>query len=241
MKTLYTRWLILILLTCGAIFCTDATFAQGLPFDTPTPDYVEQPQIFPPESPPTAEAKVVAGESLLPPPSSAKKEGGDDSENGKKSIFPEDWKRLLAMIGIVTGVVFILMFLMRKFRSDYPKAMPREIFEVLGKGMLGYHQQIYVFRCGNKLFLVAISSLGVEPIGEITDPVEVEFLTRTCRGEIVTRSMFTQSPAAPPSGAAPASASSTGSPASTGLDDAKTRTAFDDIYQQVVSQRKTGG
>lgn len=228
MKTFYTRLLILTILACG-LFFADAALAQGPPF-SPPPDYVEAPQNFPPETPPEeVDITVVPGESLLPPPSSAKKGSGDDSDGDKKSVFPEDWKRLLATLAVVTGAVFILLFLMRKFRSDYPKAMPREIFEVLGKGTLGYHQQVHVFRCGNKLFLVAISSLGVERIGEITDPVEVEFLTRTCRGEIVTRSMFTQPPPASPD------------PVPQKPEDGKERTPFDEIYQQVVSRHKTGG
>lgn len=229
MKTFYTRLLILIILASG-LFFTDAALPQGPPFNPP-PDYVEPPQNFPPESPPVeVDVSVMPNESLLPPPSSAKKDADDDSGDEKKSALPDDWKRLLATIAAVTGAAFILLFLMRKLRSDCPKAMPREVFEVLGKGTLGYHQQVYVFRCGNKLFLVAISSLGVERIGEITDPVEVEFLTRTCRGEIVTRSMFVQSePAA------------TAAPAAKKAEDGKTPTAFDEIYQQVVSRHKTGG
>jgi hypothetical protein len=38
-------------------------------------------------------------------------------------------------------------------------------------------------RCGNKLLLLATSASGVQPLTEVTDPDEVDRLTRLCRGE----------------------------------------------------------
>ncbi len=215
------------------------------------PDYVERPSPKPDASAPA----VIPGANLEIAPTgepgaagsaaAAKNEESVDGDKNK-SVLPEDWKRLLATVAVVTGFLFVLMFLMKRMRPDCPRAMSREIFEVLGKGTLGFHQQVYMFRCGNKLFLVAISSLGVERIGEITDPVEVEFLTRTCRGELVTRNMFTQNtPAAQhPSSPQNSSASQSGAPTGGGVSgasgDPKARMSFDEIYQQVVSRHKNG-
>ena len=39
-------------------------------------------------------------------------------------------------------------------------------------------------RCGKKIFIVSLSQNGLDRVGEIEDPDEVERLTRRCGGEL---------------------------------------------------------
>ena len=172
-------------------------------------------------------ASPAVSQNLLPPPSDKSLIVGnanqENPETPEKKGFSE-FQKLLATIGVVTGFLLLLFLLLRKMRPDYPKPLPREIFEMLGKSSIGFNQQVVLLRCGRKIFVTAISSLGVERIGEITDPAEVEHLVRMCRGqsEISFGGGFEKNEPVMERGAIRGPA---GTP----------KTSFDEIYQQVLS------
>ncbi|MDO4550107.1 MAG: flagellar biosynthetic protein FliO [Planctomycetia bacterium] len=127
------------------------------------------------EVPPPTDKKIFLG---------TKAEGetqGKVLQEGKPKESQEIYT-LLWMFGILTVIMFVVFCLLRKFRQDGSQVLSREVFEILGKTHLGFHQQVYLLRCGKTIFLVAISAQGVERIGEIRDLAEVELLTQMCHG-----------------------------------------------------------
>lgn len=190
-----------------------------------------------------------AGKQLVPGPSGKLPAAGNadqknPEEKEKKGLT--EFQKLLAMIGVVTGFLLLLFFLLRKLRPDYPKPLPREIFEILGKASIGFNQQVVLLRCGRKIFLTAISSLGVERVGEITDPAEVEYLVRICGGQNNEKKPISErgfpperigTDAFPKPAETPVRADSRNIPISP-AGEGKQKMSFDEIYQQVVGEQR---
>ena len=102
--------------------------------------------------------------------------------------------RLTVWIVLLTILFVVLILLQRKLRGRGISRLKPEAFEVLGTAPLAFRHQMYVMRCGNKVFLASLSQNGMDRIGEIDDPAEVERLTRLCRGEVLgTKSSGTSS------------------------------------------------
>lgn len=85
---------------------------------------------------------------------------------------------LAAVLGLFFGIAWIMR---RGLPSSATARLPAEVIEVLGRAPLAGRQQIQLLRLGNKLLLVCISPTGVNPLGEVTDPAEVERLAALCR------------------------------------------------------------
>ncbi|MDO4627955.1 MAG: hypothetical protein Q4C70_02100 [Planctomycetia bacterium] len=94
-------------------------------------------------------------------------------------------QKMLFALASVTLLFLVLLIILKKFSPGGVPELPREVFEVLGKSAFVARQQVYLLRCGEKLFLVSVSQNGLDRVGEIDDPAEVERLTRRCRGEIL--------------------------------------------------------
>lgn len=94
-------------------------------------------------------------------------------------------QKMLFALASVTLLFMVLLLILKKFSPGGVPELPREVFEALGKSTLVGRQQIYLLRCGEKLFLVSVSQNGLDRIGEIDNPAEVERITRRCRGEIL--------------------------------------------------------
>lgn len=106
-------------------------------------------------------------------------------ETGTKFSFSTGFQKLIFAVAAVTLLFMILIYVLKKFTPREAPALPKDVFEVLGKSPLAFRQQLYLMRCGQKLFIVSLSQNGLDRIGEIEDPMEVERLTRRCRGEIL--------------------------------------------------------
>ena len=60
------------------------------------------------------------------------------------------------------------------------KALPTEVVEVMGRTPFGPQQNLQLVRLGNKLLLLLNGPDGTHPIGEVSDPSEVEYLASLC-------------------------------------------------------------
>jgi flagellar biogenesis protein FliO len=87
---------------------------------------------------------------------------------------------VIGSLGLVLGLFFAVTWIFRRGMPGGMFLLPREALEVLGKAALGSRQQVQLIRVGHKLLLVAITPAGVQTLTEITDPNEIERLTRIC-------------------------------------------------------------
>ncbi|MDO4570813.1 MAG: hypothetical protein Q4D38_10540 [Planctomycetia bacterium] len=92
---------------------------------------------------------------------------------------------LLWSVGIVTLLFVVLICILKRFSPAGVPPLPPEAFEILGKAPLPNRQQLYVMRCGKKIFVASISQNGLDRVGEIEDEAEVDRLTRVCHGEVL--------------------------------------------------------
>lgn len=91
-----------------------------------------------------------------------------------------DAGRMLGSLALVLGGYFSLVWVSRHFGSN--GKVPSEVLEVLGQTPFGPKKQLQIVRLGSKLLLLINSPEGTHPIGEITDPEEVEYLASLCQG-----------------------------------------------------------
>jgi len=88
---------------------------------------------------------------------------------------------VLVSLGIVLGLFFLIAWLMKRGLPTAARRLPSEVVEVLGRAPLAGRQQMHVLRFGNKLLLVCASPSGVDTLGEITDPVEIDRVAGLCQ------------------------------------------------------------
>ena len=91
------------------------------------------------------------------------------------------WVTVGSSLAVVLGLFFVFAWIVRRSGGRSMQALPKEAVEVLGRAPLVGRQHIHLIRCGNKIVLVAVSPEHVEPLAEITEPVEVDRLTGLCR------------------------------------------------------------
>ncbi len=91
-----------------------------------------------------------------------------------------DVGRMLGSLALVLGGYFSLVWVSRHFGEN--GKVPSEVLEILGQTPFGPKKQLQIVRLGSKLLLLINSPDGTHPIGEITDPEEVEHLASLCQG-----------------------------------------------------------
>ena len=102
-----------------------------------------------------------------------------------KSYFHNfDVGRMLGSLALVLGGYFSLVWVSRHLGGN--GKVPSEVLEVLGQVPFGPKKQLQIVRLGSKLLLLINSPEGTHPIGEITDPEEVEYLASLCQGRKTT-------------------------------------------------------
>ena len=102
-----------------------------------------------------------------------------------KSYFQNfDVGRMLGSLALVLGGYFSLVWVSRQFGGN--GKVPSEVLEILGQVPFGPKKQLQIVRLGSKLLLLINSPEGTHPIGEITDPEEVEHLASLCQGRKAT-------------------------------------------------------
>ena len=88
-------------------------------------------------------------------------------------------------LAVVLGLFAALIWGTRKFgtRGGGNNIIPKEVFQTLGSTSIDPRTQVSLLRCGQKILIIARSSHGVQPLGEITDKDEVSHLIATCTGD----------------------------------------------------------
>jgi len=106
-----------------------------------------------------------------------------DSSGEKSSSGPRTMGAIVSVIGslaVVLGLFFVVAWLMRRSMPQSARRLPGEVVETLGRVPLAGRQQMHLLRFGNKLLLVCVSPTGVDTLGEITDPSEIDRVAALC-------------------------------------------------------------
>lgn len=99
--------------------------------------------------------------------------GGDDGR--LKNVF--------GSLAIVIGGYLGFVWLMKKFNLSSNRGIPTEVIEVIGSAPYGPKKTLQLVRLGSKLLLLMNSPEGTQPVGEITNAEEVEYLISLCKGK----------------------------------------------------------
>jgi flagellar biogenesis protein FliO len=93
-----------------------------------------------------------------------------------------DIKRIVGGLAVVIGGYLGLVWLLQMINPAGSGAIPREALEVVGSAPLNSKQNLQLIRLGSKLMLMIHGPDGVQPVGEVSDPAEVEDLLAICGG-----------------------------------------------------------
>ena len=123
-----------------------------------------------------------AGQMISSVSSSLKSQWDQGELKGKVGSYFQnfDAARMIGSLALVLGGYFGLVWVSRHFGGD--GKVPKEVVEVLGQTPFGPKKHLQIVRLGSKLLLLINGPEGTHPIGEITDPQEVEYLASLCPG-----------------------------------------------------------
>ncbi len=82
---------------------------------------------------------------------------------------------------VVIGLILVLARLFRRHAPLFSQTLPTEALEVLGRRYLDQRQSILLLRVGSRILVVGSSPTGLQGIGELSDPVEVDLVAGMCR------------------------------------------------------------
>lgn len=82
---------------------------------------------------------------------------------------------------LVIGVFAAIAFWMRRVGGRGGQSLPKEVWEVLGRGPLDTKHYVQLVKFGDRLLLVGISNNGIRTLTEVTDPEEVRQLSSASR------------------------------------------------------------
>ncbi len=106
---------------------------------------------------------------------------GDSATGGMKEKFGgADVSRIFGSLAVVLGGYFGFVWLMRMFNPGRPRGLPAEVVDVVGQIPFGQGEILQLVRLGSKLVLLNNGPAGLSPLGEITDPAEVDYLASLC-------------------------------------------------------------
>lgn len=108
---------------------------------------------------------------------------GSLSDKIKSFSDTSDIGKMLGSLTLVLGLYFSFVWIMRKINPNGNAGLPSEVIEVMGHVPFGPKRNLQLVRLGSKLLLLNNGPEGTQPLGEITDPVEVEYLASLCSGK----------------------------------------------------------
>ena len=85
-------------------------------------------------------------------------------------------------LAVVVGLILILARIFRRHAPLFSQALPTEALEILGRRFVDQRQSIVLLRIGSRILVVGSSAAGLQGIGEVSDPVEVDLIAGICRG-----------------------------------------------------------
>lgn len=92
-----------------------------------------------------------------------------------------NWVRMLGSLAIVVSGWLILMALLRRLSGGRSGRLPATVFELVGSARLNHRQSLQLVRVGSRLLVLMVSPEGAHPVGEISQPAEVESLLAGCQ------------------------------------------------------------
>jgi flagellar biogenesis protein FliO len=122
----------------------------------------------------------------LAPPTAAAADAASEVKSSTGGSLPfaftklESFSTAGAGLAIVVGLFLICVWMLRRGGAKTSGVLPADAFAVLGRAPLTPQSFAHLLRLGNKLVLVAMSPDGIQPLTEITDPMEVDRLTGLC-------------------------------------------------------------
>lgn len=124
----------------------------------------------------------------LPPRTS----GSDNAPSSRKSTSTGGslWTTVISLTAIV-GSLGLVAYWLRPYLG-VSRGLPIEALELLGRRVIEQKVTIHLVRCGGKVLIVGVSPDGARTLSEITDPVEVQRLIKTCHAPREARSIATQ-------------------------------------------------
>jgi flagellar biogenesis protein FliO len=126
---------------------------------------------------------------LAPHSSESASDKVDAESTSKSSALPfafsnlESFSTAGAGLAIVIGLFLVSMWMLRRGGAKQSGVLPSDAFVVLGRAPLTPQSFAHLIRLGNKLVLVAMSADGIQPLTEVTDPMEVDRLTGLCASD----------------------------------------------------------
>jgi flagellar biogenesis protein FliO len=122
----------------------------------------------------------------LAPPTVSSAEVTSDLKESKSTSLPfaftklESFSTAGAGLAIVVALFLVCVWMLRRGGAKTSGVLPADAFMVLGRAPLTAQSFAHLLRLGNKLVLVAMSPDGIQPLTEVTDPMEVDRLTGLC-------------------------------------------------------------
>ena len=102
------------------------------------------------------------------------------SKADKPSVTLSPWSAAGAL-AVVVGLILVLARLFRRHAPMFSQSLPQEALEILGRRFVDPRQAILLVRIGARILVVGSSANGLNPLGQIDDPVEVDLLAGLCR------------------------------------------------------------
>jgi flagellar biogenesis protein FliO len=110
----------------------------------------------------------------------SKIDAGKTGKSGNPGMTFSPWSAAGAL-AVVVGLILVLARLFRRHAPMFQQSLPQEAVEILGRRFVDPRQTILLVRIGSRILVVGSSANGLNSLGEIEDPVEVDVLAGMCR------------------------------------------------------------
>ncbi|MBI3865641.1 MAG: FliO/MopB family protein [Planctomycetia bacterium] len=121
---------------------------------------------------------------LIPAPAAGKspRTGSRAAETGKPAGGARTgWWTTLGSLTAVLALVYLTARVLKKSLPAAQRSLPVEVVQLLGRKALDYRNSVHLVRCGSRLLILGSSQAGLTSLGEISDPVEVDYLAGLCK------------------------------------------------------------
>ena len=98
----------------------------------------------------------------------------------RKQAAGSFWKTLI-VLAVIVAVILAAAKHLKKHGPRLSGGIPADAMELLGKRAIDRGQLIYLVRLGSRILIIGSSAAGLQTLGEINDPVEIDYLSGLCR------------------------------------------------------------
>jgi len=103
-----------------------------------------------------------------------------DGKTDRQPVTFSPWSAAGAL-AVVVGLILVLARLFRRHAPMFQQSLPQEALEILGRRFVDQRQTILLVRIGARILVLGSSANGLNSLGQIDDPVEVDVLAGLCR------------------------------------------------------------